>query len=187
MIHPGVAGSAARAGCAARNSSCSLVPERPMGRPARRTCRLPRGNSDAGDRPTSAGSGRPRVHRGGATIPGRSRRAFVRPERQGFPRCARRFVALTPGSLRLESHQEGRWPSSLNRPTAQRKSEMRHMVTPSGARCCSAVDRDVQVPSADPRPPPRPSGSVSRRRSWLDHADVWISIQPPSGSALARR
>jgi hypothetical protein len=80
------------------------------GRHDRGTCRLPRGNLDA-RRPDGhasqacpwAASCRPW---------GETRIAFARPERQGSPRCARRSAALTPGSLRLESDQEGRWPSS---------------------------------------------------------------------------
>lgn len=95
----------------------------------------------------------------------KTRRAFVRPERKGFPRYARRFAALTPGSLRLEGDQEGRWPSQFTPTSAPPGFEMRHLVTPSGARRYSAVGLDAQISDEDPPSPSGPGGSVSRRRS----------------------
>jgi transposase len=76
-------------------------------------------------------------------------------------------VAVTrqPGSLRLESDQEGRWHSSLIDRLRSSEYEMRHLVTPYRARRYSAVGLDAQVPNADPRTLSGPGGSVSRRRS----------------------
>jgi hypothetical protein len=108
-----------------------------------------------------------------------ARRAFVRPERKGFPRCARRFAALTPGSLRLESDQEGRWPSSLTRPSAQlgiRDAPPGHAFRGETLQRCRAWTRrsrtrihGIQVDQVDQYPAALrdlimpPCGSRSRR------------------------
>lgn len=96
-------------------------------------------------------------------------------------------AALAPGSLRLETtRRAGGHPRSLDCLRSS-KSEMRHLVTPSGARRYSAVGLDA--PAADRGstayrstrwisiPPPFVTGSC--RRVDLDLAAKWICLSPP--------
>jgi hypothetical protein len=71
-------------------------------------------------------------------------------------------AALTPGSLRLESDQEGRWPSSLTRPSAQFEIRDAPPGHTSRGETLQRYRPGRLVPNADSRPP---GGSVSRRRS----------------------
>lgn len=183
VVHPGRCRQLSPRWLAARNISCSWLPELPMGRliEEHAGCHVATSVLATGRRArvrwaASCTEEAPRCR-------GESRRAFVRPERVGFPHCARRLAALTPGSLRLESDQEvGGRPRSVDRLRSS-ESEMRHLVTPSGARHYSAVGLDAQVPNVDPRPQmdqdPPPFVTGSCRRVDLAPAAKWICLGPP--------
>jgi len=79
---------------------------------------------------------------------------------------------LTPGSLRLESDQEGRWPSSLTRPSAQlgiRDAPPGHAFRGETLQRC------------------RPGCAGPERGSTASRWTRWISIPPPFVTGSCRR